>query len=218
MNHALKKYANDIRNTWTVINDVLNKNKNNASFPEYFVYNNSEINSGKDIANHFNEFFINIGLEQAQTIQTPQKHFHSYLGPTVDKLLNFQAVDVKYLSKIIKELPNKTSVGHDGISTKLCKTIEASVLKPITFIINQALETGIFPQKLKIAKVSLIYKKVITKYLVITDPYPFYQTYLKFLKKLSQINYTLTSLQIIYFIQVNMDFEKMILLNMQFWK
>ena len=164
---CFKKHANDIRNTWNVINDVLNRNKNKDSFPDYFVYNNSEITSDKDIANHFNEFFINIGLEQAQSIHTPNRPFQSYLEPTVSKIFNFQAVEEKYVSKIIKELPNKTNVGHDGISTKLLKTIEATVLKPITFIINQSLETVIFPQKLKIAKVSPIYKKVTIKSLVI---------------------------------------------------
>ena len=81
------------------------------------MYNTSEITSDKDIANHFNEFFINIGLEQAQSINTPNRHFQSYLEPTVNKIFNFQAVEEKYVSKLIKELPNKTSVGHDGIST-----------------------------------------------------------------------------------------------------
>ena len=182
------------------------------------MYNTSEITSDKDIANHFDEFFINIGLEQAQSINTPNRHFQSYLEPTVNKIFNFQAIEEKYVSKIIKELPYKTSVGHDGISTKLLKTIEATVLKPTTFIINQSLETGIFPQKFKIAKVSPIYKKVIIKYLVIIDPFLFYQAYLKFLKKLSQINYTITSLQIFYFTQVNVDSVKNILQHMQFWK
>ena len=93
----------------------------------------------------------------------PNRHFQSYLEPTFNKIFNFQDVEEKYVSKIIKELPNKTSEGHGGISTRLLKTIEASVLKPYTFIINQSLETGISPQKLKIAKVSPIYKKVIIK-------------------------------------------------------
>ena len=70
-----------------MINTTLEKPS--ASFPEYFVYNNSEITSDKDIANHFNECFINIGPEQAQSIQTPNKHFQTYLESTVDRLFNF---------------------------------------------------------------------------------------------------------------------------------
>ncbi len=39
------------------------------------------------------------------------------------------------------------------------KTIKDSLIKPLTIIINQMLNTGIFPDKLKIAKISPIHKK-----------------------------------------------------------
>ncbi len=47
----------------------------------------------------------------------------------------------------------------DGISTKLIKTIKMSLIRPITLIINQMLNTGIFPDKLKVAKIISIHKK-----------------------------------------------------------
>ena len=53
----------------------------------------------------------------------------------------------------------KTSQGVDGISTKLLKFIQDTVAKPLAVIINQTLKSGIFPEKLKIAKVTPIYKK-----------------------------------------------------------
>ncbi len=53
----------------------------------------------------------------------------------------------------------KTSFGYDGMSTKLLKTIKDAILRPITVIINQMLNTGNFTDKLKIAKVIPIYKK-----------------------------------------------------------
>ncbi len=44
------------------------------------------------------------------------------------------------------------------MSTKLIKTIILVLVKPITIIINQMLIKGIFPDKLKIAKIIPIYK------------------------------------------------------------
>lgn len=60
---------------------------------------------------------------------------------------------------IIDKLTPKCSTGFDGISTKLTKMIKDAILKPVTMIINQMLNTGIFPDQLKIAKVNPIYKK-----------------------------------------------------------
>ncbi|KAI0212247.1 hypothetical protein LSAT2_002846, partial [Lamellibrachia satsuma] len=50
------------------------------------------------------------------------------------------------------------SSGFDGISSKLLKIIEPAIIKSLTLVINQVINTGIFPDKLKIAKVIPIFK------------------------------------------------------------
>ena len=49
--------------------------------------------------------------------------------------------------------------GKDGISNIVLKAIIPVILKPLTLIINQMLNTGIFPDNLKIAKIVPFYKK-----------------------------------------------------------
>ena len=61
--------------------------------------------------------------------------------------------------QIIDNLPNKTSRGNDDLSYQLIKRIKTSLTKPLSIIMNQILNSGIFPEKLKIAKVIPIYKK-----------------------------------------------------------
>jgi len=51
------------------------------------------------------------------------------------------------------------AAGYDGLSTKLLKMLESAVTKSVTLLSNQVLTTGIFSDKLKIAKVILIYKR-----------------------------------------------------------
>ena len=51
------------------------------------------------------------------------------------------------------------SKGHDGISSEVLTLISNDISISITLIINQTLTSGIFPDKLKIAKVVPIFKK-----------------------------------------------------------
>ena len=63
------------------------------------------------------------------------------------------------VSKAIDKLKPKTSCGHDDISSKLLKCIKETIATLISIIINQSLYTGIFPDKIKLAKILPLYKK-----------------------------------------------------------
>ena len=62
------------------------------------------------------------------------------------------------IEKIINSLPAKTSSGHDGISNKLLKDLNHTISYPLSIIFNQSLESGIFPDKMKIAEIIPLYK------------------------------------------------------------
>ena len=60
---------------------------------------------------------------------------------------------------VINNLPNKSSSGHDNLSLKIIKYLKKLISAPLTIIINQMFNTGIFPESLKIAKVKPLFKK-----------------------------------------------------------
>ena len=62
------------------------------------------------------------------------------------------------ISRIINKLKPKLSTGIDEISCKLIKQSSIIIIPLITYIINLSLETGIVPDKMKLAKVIPIYK------------------------------------------------------------
>ena len=112
-----------------------------------------------EIVNKFNAYFTNIGSNLAKNIKYKGIRGHTYyLNKIVES--NFT---LKYVEDVIKRtilnLPNKSSYGYDGLSTKLQKLLEPALTKYLALLTNQVLTTGIFPDKVKIAKVIPVYKK-----------------------------------------------------------
>ena len=159
--HVLfEKYKNDIKKTWETIRNVINSDTNNKSFPKYFNIDDIPINDSKEIANHFNKYFIEIGPRLAREIpHITDMQFHDYLGYPPNCNLIFQNITESEVLKVIDSLKPKTSYGIDSISNKLLKLIKLEIIEPLTLIINQTLDTGSFPNKLKISKVQPVYKK-----------------------------------------------------------
>ena len=60
---------------------------------------------------------------------------------------------------IIKSLKSKNTTGYDGISNKILKHCAHIIRKPLTYICNRSLTTGIFSERCKFAIVRPIYKK-----------------------------------------------------------
>jgi len=152
------KFKNDIKKTWSTINEILSKTKKKKKFPEFFMHDENKVYDNLQIANHFNLFFTNIGPELANNIHS-NTTYKSYMKIKYNCELHFQNIDKSHVIKIIEKLKSKSSCGYDGISTKLLKDIKHEIADPLTLIINQSLNSGIFPDKLKIAKVVPLYKK-----------------------------------------------------------
>lgn len=105
----------------------------------------------------FNCYFTQIGPKLAESIScTSTNNFTQYLTNKTNTVFRFTEVQEISISKIIHNLSNKNS---HGITSELIKSIEPEIVKPLIVLINQVLNTGKFPDKLKIAKVIPIYKQ-----------------------------------------------------------
>jgi hypothetical protein len=159
-NKCLQKSKGNIKETWKTINILIGRNKKNRDLPEYFNIEGIKLKDSHIIAREFNKFFVNIGPLTAQKIsQPPNKHYTHFLKKQINSKLNFLQTDQTEVERIINELQPKTSSGHDNISSKLLKSIKIPLVQSITLIMNQCINTGIFPSNLKLAKVIPIYKK-----------------------------------------------------------
>ena len=152
----------DLKKSWGTLNEALNRNKQNIDLPSEFIYKNKAITDRVEIANSFNEYFVNIGPNLSEKIDPSVNStttYKSYLTEPTNSRLQFTQISELEVISAINNLENKTSYGCDGISNKLLKLIKNEISKPITLIVNQCLTTGIFPTAFKIAKVKPIYKK-----------------------------------------------------------
>jgi len=62
------------------------------------------------------------------------------------------------ITRITMSLKPENSSGHDGLSSKLLKTLNQSICIPMCTIINKSLKTGDVPRSMNIAKVIPIHK------------------------------------------------------------
>ena len=153
------KHKNDSKKTWDIINNIIKK-KAASSFPEYIKHNDHKISDLNLVTNHFNEYFNSIGSSLAATINNTNKYnFTSYLTDKTDDTFSFNTINDKTVLEIIQNFRTKNRSGHDRISSKLLKHLAPILAKPLSLTINQSLNTGIFPDQLKIAKILPIHKK-----------------------------------------------------------
>ena len=141
-----KNFKNDIKKTWSLINNSLNRNKRKNSSAEFNV-NDQTITDENHIVEEFNNYFINIGTKLAEKIMTT-KNSNEYLNRPTSTLFHFHPIEKKDTLRIIQNLKNKSSFGHDSISNTLLKRSQEVLFKPLTMLINQTITTGYFPKYL----------------------------------------------------------------------
>ena len=136
--------------------------KKKSSFPSHFIINTSTTTEKPIIADKFNEYFCEIGPKLAKSIPSPRNphvNFQSNLGtPCLDNFI-FEYPTTGEIIKHIQNLKPKSSSGDDQISSKILKEIGPIISQHLCLLINQSLCTGIFPDRLKLAKVFPLFKK-----------------------------------------------------------
>ena len=125
--------------------------------PKQLNYKNKLLSDKHEIAESFNDFFVSVGKNLASKIPNANRDFNSYLSrceanlPSED--LTIDELQIAFQSL----LPNK-SPGLDEINVNVVKSVY-DVIEPLLFhIFSLSLDTGIFPDALKIAKVTPVFK------------------------------------------------------------
>ena len=76
----------------------------------------------------------------------------------VSSQLRFKRVTEAQICKIVENLKPKSSTGPDGVSNNLLKKLVHVIKCPLCVIFNKSLQSGVFPDLMKLAKVIPIFK------------------------------------------------------------
>ena len=171
----LKKYQGNSKQTWKVMKEVIGKTKLSVDeFPKKLSINNEEIFNKQLIANHFNNYFINVGSNLAAKIPHSEKHFTSV--ESKEKLENNELNEKEFKKAFESLKPNKSS-GFDEINPNVVRCSYGELFYPLFQICKQSIKFGIFPDKMKIAKIKPVFKsgetEIVSIYIIIAQ----YQSY-----------------------------------------
>jgi hypothetical protein len=155
----VKRSVKNTKTLWQII-----KKESGNSFTE--IENISlEIDSElvmdqQDVSQKFNEFFIN-SVDKLIHLNKNRKIDHSTTNDVIQNpnVLFLVPVTEEEVLQVTSKLKTKTSAGYDEIPDMIVKQCIQFIKKPLTFIFNLSLSSGIFPDQMKIAKVRPIFKK-----------------------------------------------------------
>lgn len=153
-----KKRMKSPKLMWRLINDLATNKTRTISPPTKLIQGTTTLNNEAEICEAFNIFFATIGTNLADMLPscTPPIDYSNSLNKK--QLYEFEPCTESEVSKIIDNLKSNVSIGLDRISAKSLKCIKDLIIGSLVNCINCSLKSGIFPQSLKLAKVSPIYK------------------------------------------------------------
>ena len=149
--------AKDIRKTWSGIKNIINIRSSTKGQPTSILINNELETDPTKIAEGFNTYFCSIAEKLQQNIYFTD-NFAKYLNTPLNHNFLFKSVDSNEVIFIIDSLENNKATGPNSIPTEILKIIKYNICYPLKEIINMSFATGVYPDKLKIAKVIPIFK------------------------------------------------------------
>ena len=142
--------------TWSTIKSVLQSSQNKNTI-KAILFNNDEVGDDFDIAQLFNNFFTGVATELEANIPTTNTDPLSPIS-RVDASLFLYPVSVDECTNVTSQL-KRTKTDFNQMPVKFYKSLK-NILSPVTSLIaNCCFATGTFPEQLKSAVVTRIFKK-----------------------------------------------------------
>ena len=149
-----------VANPWNVVNKVFKTDSRQEKIT--LKVNETKIDNPKDVANVLNNAFVDkierlrrgLKVERDRSFLDP---LHNSVSSECNKF-KLKTVTESQVVKAVKKLKSKKSSGLDDISSKVIKSCIEVIKVPLTRCINSSIVCGKFPEALKVAKVTPIFK------------------------------------------------------------
>ena len=171
-NYFEKRCEKPDRNFWATISPFLSDRKFKGNNTITFKENNETITDQNKVAEIFDRYFVSIAAEigfpdpktsSDEALLTHQNH------PSVIKIrekhpelhnsFSFHTVNPQEIIIHMKQLNIKKATGYDNIPGKIIRLTQRELSVPFANLINISLSQSVFPDAMKCAEVSPIFKK-----------------------------------------------------------
>ena len=148
---------------WKVINKATNKKAKPNIIPDFIKIktadgDNEKVKCKTSIANEMNNQFRLMGQKLADKLESTDANFKDYLGSPNHSSMFLKKILESEIERLIQELDVKKSVGVDEIPPKLIKWGSQIFIPILTKLFNKCISKGIYPDSLKIARVTPVFK------------------------------------------------------------
>ena len=152
-----------MKNTWKLLNEVMNRKMKQRNFISHFNYIDNEIYDKQEIANGFNVFVVfvvvNISPELANKIVILENNdVLQFMNDRNGNSIFLHGVNKKEMLDVIKSFANKTPTDYNGMNMFILWKITNPIVDPFLHICNISFSKGVFPDALKIARVIPLFK------------------------------------------------------------
>ena len=156
ISNKIQTAGTSTKEIWQSLKYVVPGKKTNSQITSVTVDN--EAISGKNLADLFNHYFVNIGqnLDKANPNMNPRKRRNH--ATKVKSTFSFKPVEVEKVCDLLESLSIDRAAGPDNIPAKLLKCVAPLIAPPLTFLINLSLKNGVIPSEWKEARVTPIHK------------------------------------------------------------
>ena len=184
-------YQNKIQNEkqnlkvmWNIFGTIINpqKMKHNSKINELTINKKSikdgheisniiSIKDDQEISNTINNFFSTVGSKLAEKHNTDINAHKKYLTDKINNTIYLFPTNQLEISNLIQKLDPKKPGGSDNISPKLIIAAKETMIPLLEHIFNLSFNTKTVPEKLKIAKLIPIFKKLLDEERLIPGNY-----------------------------------------------
>ena len=159
-NQLFEANKDSVYNLWKTLNLIINPQKcKGHSQITKLMYDGKLITDKQNISDAMNMHFCDIGRKLQSQLENCTLNFKDFMAAKNENSFFLTPISKEDILLEIKNLKQNKTPGHDMIGTKiikLCPEIFANILEKNY---NRALEMGIYPDDIKIAKVIALFKK-----------------------------------------------------------
>ena len=148
-----------MKNTWKGVRSITFLQITTNDSPKIISLEDLNVTDPRTIANSFNSFFCSVAVEVQSEGSFSYKRFFEYLAPPNQDLFFISHCTKGEIIEITSKIKPKKSAGPGSIPTKILRLVTNDIPEHLSIIFNTPFATGIFPEKLKVAKDFPVHKK-----------------------------------------------------------